>query len=359
MKASPVTGNIVIDTEPDSLNGPWYLAGPVDLAISGRGDSTLTGVASGEYVLSWGEIPDWYAPFAQRLELTAGGEIRFGGVYTLENPFQGLEFGTDTTLEVVTWNLEHFPKSNLVTVDLVARAVMTLDADILALQEIEDPGYFRDLDDRLVDWTGVRAVSASYDINLAFLYRNNGDWVVDSVREILTGLPREFPRSPYVMEGWFKGASVVVIDNHFKCCGDNFLSEDPWDEETRRRDAGLLLAEYVRTNYQDRKVIIVGDLNDSLTDDPANNVFNVFLDDPGVWRFVDLDIAEGPSSGWSFPGWPSHLDHILINAALFPAWEDPAAAVTVAPLYQGFPAGWWEYDRNISDHLPVMLKLIP
>ena len=359
MQAAPSTGNIFIDAEPDSLDGPWYLAGPADLAIYGRGDSTLTGVAPGEYVLSWEEIPDWYPPFAQSLELFSGGEISFGGVYTLDNPFHGLEFGTEATLEVVTWNLEHFPKNSLVTVDLVARAVMTMDADILALQEIENPDFFRDLDDRLEDWTGVRAASASYDINLAFLYRNNGDWIVDSVREILTGLPREFPRSPYVMEERFKGVSVVVIGNHFKCCGDNLLSEYLWDEETRRRDAGLLLAEYVRTNYPDRKVIIVGDLNDSLTDDPANNVFNVFLDDPDVWRFVDLGIAEGPPAGWSFPGWPSHLDHILITAALFSAWEDPAAAVAVVPLYLGFPAGWWEYDHNVSDHLPVVLKLIP
>jgi len=355
----PSTGNIIIDAEPDSLDGLWHLSGPADLAISGHGDTTLTEAVPGEYVLSWDPIADWYSPFAQSRDLTAGGEIHFEGDYTLENPFQGLEFGTDSTLEVVTWNLEHFAKNGLVTVDLVARAITTMDTDILALQEIEDPAYFRELDDRLADWTGVRATSASYSLNLAFLYRNNGDWVMDSVREIFTDLRREFPRPPYVMEGRFKGVSVVVIDNHFKCCGNNVITEDPWDEETRRRDAGLLLDEYVRTNYADRNVIIVGDLNDSLTDDPANNVFNVFLDDPGTWQFVDMDIAEGPSSGWSFPGWPSHLDHILIFAPLFHAWEGPDAEVSVIPLYQGLPGGWGGYDQDISDHLPVALKLIP
>jgi endonuclease/exonuclease/phosphatase family metal-dependent hydrolase len=355
----PSTGNIIIDAEPDSLEGPWHLVGPADLTVSGWGDSTLTGFEPGTYVLSWDPVPDWYPPFAQSLELSSGREIRFGGVYTPDNPFHGLEFGTDATLEVVTWNLEHFAKNNLVTVDLVARAIMTMDADILALQEILDSGNFRELDDRLADWTGVRATSASYAINLAFLYRNNGDWAFDSVREILTNFSREFPRAPYVMEGRFKGVPVVVIDNHFKCCGDNFISEEMWDEETRRRDASLLLDEYVRTNYPDQKVIIVGDLNDSLTDDPANNVFNVFLDDPGAWQFVDLDIAEGPPSGWSFPNWPSHLDHILIYAPLFSAWDGPDAAVRVMPLHQGLPFGWNDYDRNISDHLPVALKLIP
>ncbi len=355
----PSTGNIIIDAEPDSLDGVWHLSGPADLAISGQGDSTLTGVASGEYVIRWDPIADWYSPFAQRRDLAAGGEIQFEGDYTLDNPFEGLEFGTDSTLEVVTWNLEHFAKNDIVTVDLVARAIVTLDADILALQEIEDSGYFRDLDDRLADWTGIRATSAAYRLNLAFFYRNNGDWEVDSIQEIFTNFSREFPRAPYVMEGRFKGVPVVIIDNHFKCCGNNVISEDPWDEETRRRDAGLLLDDHVRAHYAGRKVIIVGDLNDSLTDAPENNVFNVFLDDPGMWLFIDMAIAQGSSSGWSFPGRPSHLDHILIFAPLFAAWEGPDAEVSVVPLYQGLPGGWNGYDQDISDHLPVALKLIP
>jgi len=355
----PSTGNVVIDTDPDSLDGPWNLTGPAGLFVAGRGDTTLTRVEPGEYVIAWDPVSEWYTPFAQRLDLTAGGEIRFGGAYTPDNPFQGMEFGTDATLEVVTWNLEHFPKNGQVTVDMAARAIMTMDVDILALQEIENPVYFRELDDKVADWTGIRASSSSYSMNLAYLYRTDGDWVVDSVKEILTGFRREFPRAPYVMEGRFKGVGVVVIDNHFKCCGDNYIDEDPWDEEARRRDAGLLLDDYVRNNYQDRRVIIVGDLNDSLTDNPANNVFNVFLNDSGTWRFVDLGIAEGPSSGWSFPGWPSHLDHILINAPLFSAWEGPAAAVAVMPLFQGLTGGWNEYDRNLSDHLPVAVKLVP
>jgi hypothetical protein len=323
IQAPPSTGNVDIDTDPDSLNGPWSLAGPAGLFLSGRGDTTLTRVAPGEYAIAWGPVSQWSAPFAQRQDLAAGGVIRFTGAYTQDNPFQGMEFGTDATLEVVTWNLEHFPKNGQVTIDMAARAIMTMDVDILALQEIENPVFFNELDDRLADWTGVRASSSSYSINLAFLYRTDGDLVVDSLKEILTGFRREFPRAPYVMEGRFKGVGVVVIDNHFKCCGDNYIDEDPWDEEARRRDAGLLLDDYVRNNYPDRRVFIVGDLNDSLTDIPTSNVFNVFLNDPDTWRFVDLGIAEGPPLGWSFPGWPSHLDHILINAPLFSAWEKP------------------------------------
>jgi endonuclease/exonuclease/phosphatase family metal-dependent hydrolase len=356
---TPQTCTVIVDCEPDSLKAAWHLMGPDGFTLAGRADTTLADMATGEYFISWEPITGWSPPLSQTMTVSRGGVLRFQGIYIEGNPFQGLEFGTDATLEILTWNIEHFPKSGQVTVDLVARAVMAMEIDILALQEIQSSSDFRELDDKLAGWTGVLAASAAYDINLAFLYRTSGDWIVDSVGEIYTGLRREFPRPPFVLEGRFKGTPVVIINNHFKCCGDNTIDEDPWDEEARRRDAGILLDEYVRDHYAGRKVIIVGDLNDSLTDHPANNVFNVFLDAPVDWRFVDMEIARGPSAGWSFPGWPSHLDHILVASPLFAAVDGPAAEVSVIPVFEVFPGGWAEYDNRVSDHLPVALKVIP
>jgi endonuclease/exonuclease/phosphatase family metal-dependent hydrolase len=358
-KSVPTKGNIAVDTDPDDLDGPWTLSGPENLTVQGRGDSTLTSLAPGTYSISWGAVPEWNAPSTRSQVLAAGSTVHFDGIYIREISFDGLVFGTDSTLEVATWNIEHFPKRGAYTVDLAAALVLAMDVDVIALQEIESPGDFADLDERLAGWTGVRASSAGYALNLAFLYRVGGDWVTDGVKEIFTENSREFPRAPYVLEGRFEGVPVVVINNHFKCCGDNFIGSDEWDEEARRRDAGLLLDEYVRTNYADSKVLIVGDMNDSLTDETSRNVFNIFLDAPADWRFVDLGIAQGSSTGWSFPGWPSHLDHILITAGLFSAADDPGAAVSVIPLFEGFQNGWNEYDQNVSDHLPVALKFVP
>ena len=62
----------------------------------------------------------------------------------------------------------------------------------------------------------------------------------------------------------------------------------------------------------DKKVILLGDLNDILTDSPQNNIFNSFINDTTNYLFVDMDIAINSSSNWSYPSWPSHLDHILI-----------------------------------------------
>ena len=73
--------------------------------------------------------------------------------------------------------------------------------------------------------------------------------------------------------------------------------------------------------------------------------------------FADMAIAKGPGSGWSFPGWPSHLDHILINAPLFEAFESKGTLVQVVPLHTFLRNGLSDYDPLISDHLPVVLRL--
>jgi predicted extracellular nuclease len=292
------------------------------------------------------------------LGLVSCGKSEKSLVPVVENPFEGVSVGTDTTLEITTWNLEHFAKKGDETVTKVVQAIEAMDVDIIALQEIQDFTYFRQLRQTLESWDGDRATSAGYDINLAFLYRIDGDLEVDSVYEILVEFRREFPRRPLVLEGRYNDVPIVVINNHYKCCGNGTIDEeDERDEETRRRDASLLLDEFIRNNYEDKHVVVVGDFNDSLTDIPERNVFQNFIGAPDDYRFVDMGIAEGPGTGWSFPGWPSHLDHILVGGSLFEAISGNDAEVMVIPLHSYFPNGLTGYDPLISDHLPVVLKM--
>ena len=291
------------------------------------------------------------------LGLASCGKSEKSLVPIVENPFEGVTVGTDSTLEITTWNLERFAKQGDATVTAVVQAIEAMDVDIIALQEIKNFTYFRQMRQLLQSWDGDRATSAGYDINLAFLYRIDGDLEVDSVYEILVEYSREFPRRPFVLEGRYNDVPIVVINNHFKCCGNGTIDEDDWDEETRRRDASLMLDEFIRTNYTDKHVIVVGDFNDSLTDTPSRNVFQNFIDAPDDYRFVDMAIAEGSGSGWSFPGWPSHLDHILVGGSLFEALAGNDTEVMVVPLHAYFPNGLTGYDPLISDHLPVVLKM--
>ena len=79
----------------------------------------------------------------------------------------------------------------------------------------------------------------------------------------------------------------------------------------------------------------------------------MIINDSDNYFFADLEIAEGSSSEWSFPNWPSHLDHILITNELF----DNNSYIETIRIDDFMDGGFSEYDQNISDHRPVAIKL--
>jgi endonuclease/exonuclease/phosphatase family metal-dependent hydrolase len=279
--------------------------------------------------------------------------------------FQSLNFGTDQTFEIVTLNIEHFPKNLSVTVEYAAQIIRGLNADIYALQEIESNTYFEAIiemlnnNDPLNTWSGYRATSASYSVNLAYIYKTNIIEISD-IYEIYASYDysREFPRRPLMMEMQWNGTDIYIINNHLKAMGDGYLDLGyEWDEETRRFDACNLLDEYISQNLPDENVIVLGDMNDELTDSQSNNVFIAFLNEVDEYDFTDMEIAEGSSVYWSYPSWPSHLDHILITNELFDEFilEDSNIQTLMIDVF--LDGGWSEYDNNISDHRPVGFKL--
>ena len=145
----------------------------------------------------------------------------------------------------------------------------------------------------------------------------------------------------------------MTINVHFKCCGDGNLEDDYWDEEFRRLKANEYLKEYIDENFNDQNVIVLGDFNDDIAEDSDNNVFMNFINDSENYYFSDMHIAEGPSSDWSFPGWPSHLDHILITNELLNTDLD----IQTLKLEYYISGGWGTYNRYISDHRPVGISL--
>ena len=104
---------------------------------------------------------------------------------------------------------------------------------------------------------------------------------------------------------------------------------------------------------------MTGDLNDLLVEDnPYNNVFKTFINDPENYLFVDMEIAEGGEYNWSYPSWPSHLDHILINKPLFDDFENEGSQVETLRLDDYFDS-FYQYEINVSDHRPVAIKIHP
>ena len=287
--------------------------------------------------------------------------LTFQLVACLSLTAQGIEdlsFGTETTLEIMTWNIEQFPKNGQTTVNYVIDIIEALDVDILAIQEVDNVNYFEQMIGGLSSYDGY--LESVWFAGLAYIYKP--DIIqINNIYEIYTSSEywNYFPRSPMVMDFNFMNERFIIINNHFKCCGDGVLDlNNTSDEETRRYFASYLLKEYIDTYFLDENVIVLGDLNDSLSDDPQNNVFQMILDDQDNYLFADFEIANGNSSEWSFPTWPSHLDHILLTNELFFEFENTSSDIQTIKIDEYLPGGWSEYDENISDHRPVAIKLL-
>ena len=118
-----------------------------------------------------------------------------------------------------------------------------------------------------------------------------------------------------------------------------------------------LLKDYVDLHFVDQKVLILGDLNDSLTDGNEDNVFGSLLDDSEHYRFADMAIANGSSNEWSFPSYPSHIDHIVVTDEIFEFLESPSSLVSSILVDELVFDGWRDYESTVSDHRPVAVKL--
>lgn len=247
---------------------------------------------------------------------------------------------TSEQLEIVTWNIEHFPKDKH-TIKNVAAIIKQMQVDVIALQEIERKQDLQTLITQLPDWKF--AIHEQSDLNLAYLYNSKTVKINGNPYSILKGNRYELPRSPYILPIHFiaKDMDIVLINNHLKAKSGS-------ENEARRRKACNLLKQWIDNNHKEDNVVLLGDLNDEITDSPKDNVFQIFIDDTTNYKFADMKIANSKKQ-WSYPSYPSHIDHILISNELFDNMKN---------IYTyTFNNCDRKYDNIISDHYPVCLVL--
>lgn len=156
-----------------------------------------------------------------------------------------------------------------------------------------------------------------------------------------------FPRPPFEIKVTHKssGRELLLINLHLKCCGGQ-------DNESSRRSASQQLKQYLDEQRGDEAVVMLGDFNDEIVSaNTAENPFLNFINDASYYRFADMEIAKGSQLWWSYPSWPSHLDHIVVTDELF-ASLDTTMVIKASPCYP-------EYGEVLSDHRPVGVKIIP
>ena len=246
---------------------------------------------------------------------------------------------SSSTFDILSWNIEHFPMQETTTAE-VASIILASDVDLVAFQEVSSANAMTLLLEKLPGWEGKIYISGS--LNLGYLYKTE-EVSISALTTLYDDLWSPFPRAPVVtVASHTSGLEATFINLHLKCCGGD-------DNVARRTEASTLLQAYIETEKPNDPVIIIGDFNDEITTITEPTPFQNFIDAPVDYKFVDMAIAEDANLGWSYPSWPSHIDHILITNELF----DNLLETTTLKFEECNSS----YSSVVSDHRPVLLRL--
>ncbi len=254
--------------------------------------------------------------------------------------------GSGNTFDIVTFNIEEYPKYGEETAQVVAELIKEMNVDIIALQEISSEEEFEKLVDRLIGWEGEYYPIDNSIWNLAYLYKLSEITINKTESKVIFEDDYwSFPRPPFEVHITHipTGIDAILINNHLKCC-------DGTENEERRRSAADSLHKYISNNYPDDPVIILGDLNDEINGTThETNVFWSLINDADNFKFTDMSIAQGGVAWWSYPSWPSHIDHICITNELY-SNLDTTIVHRIDDCFE-------DYQEVISDHRPMYLRL--
>jgi endonuclease/exonuclease/phosphatase family metal-dependent hydrolase len=254
--------------------------------------------------------------------------------------------GSSVTLDIVTFNVEGFPRAGYASVTALSALIKTIDPDVVALQEVASETDLNRMIKLMPGWTGVFYPINNDEWNLAYLFKNSETEVIESSERLLFEDDTwAFPRPPFEVKIRHKasGEEIFLINLHLKCCSGT-------DNENRRRSASEQLKAYLDDQRRGDAVVMLGDYNDEISSaSSTENPYLNFINDPADYLFADMTIAKGSELWWSYPSWPSHIDHILITDELVPH-VDTTMVVKASPCYP-------DYNDVLSDHRPVMIRI--
>jgi endonuclease/exonuclease/phosphatase family metal-dependent hydrolase len=250
-------------------------------------------------------------------------------------------------LPLWTWNIEHFPLSGS-AIGQVASTLNKEPVEIVGFEEVDSLPAFDQLLGQLPGWEGVHGANG-FETQVALAYRADRLHPT-AVENLFEGDSYRFPRPPlaitFEVQGRVGVSELTVIVVHLKAMVDA-------DSQERRRQALITLEQWM---YQKRKsgngvMIAVGDYNDDIDDEPANNVFQPFLTRPQSYAALTLPVAQ--RGEFSYIPFHRLIDHMIATHEA--AEKFPAVAVEAVTLDQTIP----NYVKSVSDHRPVRSRLIP
>ncbi len=348
-----------IDAEVESLIGK----------LKPQGVTTVTGVI-GSYNGAIQLLPRFEADIPDAQDYTPGGT----------------DISTDSTFDVVTWNMEFFgstlpnygPSDVALQLQNAITMIQAIDADIIAVQEVSDTGLLDALVDSLGNYARVCSDVYSYSFEpadpnfpaqqLCFIYNTNTVTITDEqvlfeqfytdARTGVTTDMSDYPtgsassfwasgRLPYMVtaEVNVQGipATVRLINIHAKSGGGS-------SDIARKTYDAQALKDTLDAYYANDMVIVLGDYNDDVDVSIGGGVtpYANFVNDTAAYTPVSQVLSEAGFRSYVFSD--NMIDHITITDELYDSYIDNS-------VYTFIPFNLIDnYSGTTSDHLPVVSR---
>jgi len=255
--------------------------------------------------------------------------------------------GSDEKFDIITWNCEFFPTADENTIKALSEAIQDFNVDVIAFQEIKEVGWFGKLIEKLPNYDYVISEHSSF-MNQAIIFKRNKFSLVRKV-EPFADNDYNFAGRPPLRADLFRYSDSTyysIINLHMKCC-DSGLN--------RRKNASKMLYDYLLDDINNgySNFIVLGDWNDDLKDSFGEHCFDPFLHDDRFYFTTEKIVNDLSQASYPKEPYYSFLDHILITKEIL----SKNSTFEIKTIKMGeYMNGYENYEKLISDHLPVFLS---
>ena len=267
------------------------------------------------------------------------------------------KIGTDTTLDVGTWNIEWFgdsingPSNEVTQLKNVTEVINNMDLDVMGLCEISNPGYWAKLQANLPQYAAV-ITTYTQTQKTALLYKKSMFRLLYS-KSILLAFDYEFASGRFPLEvaletQWgTKKDTMYVWVMHLKA--NTGSTSEKLTSYNRRAKAAEELKNYLDPKKR-WKGVVLGDWNDDLDVSIVSGKASPFVDWRNDTNYVFPSYRLSLAKQKSTASYSEMIDHICVTTSMKSNWLLNQSGVMVGDVY--VPS----YRFNTSDHYPVWAK---
>lgn len=267
--------------------------------------------------------------------------VLFPGLFTAQ---------VDTTAVIAAWNLSGFGSIGAERIPNLARALADIDAEVVALSEVNPDSVVNDLVlelSKLGAAYSVKIIDQTANLNLAILYKAGvyvtGEQLIDGSDDGNSGLRKALT------------ADVRVGQFDFKIVALHLKAGRTSSNRTVRTRQNAVLADFIEsaTAGSEKDVLVVGDYNMVPGQDAEN--FDAMNPDDFL-RFISSEDLSDQFSHISNPvaGTGNLLDGYAISQDYTQEYIE--GSLLIVPLPRIFGITLAGYEEDYSDHLPLAAR---